>query len=780
MHTTERSGKTLLFYISFTALCALFFFLGNNFEPYALALLFAALSAHASPIGCCACFTAASAVALNGNVALVCAGEAAVLFAGFSACERISRESREAARKAAPIPFFTLFFALTLFVIFAPFSPYALPPVFAFLNDALMQKIAVAAIVYLLSAVFSVAAKAILFRLLKCRLRADEIIFSLLLFVLSGIGLCRAFTPDVYLGVAFFILLFYAAAVKDSSSAVAAFVLALPAAFSGVSLEKFFVFGVAITAFAPLGRLPAVFALILSYFFFGVCENVFETATTYLVPWVLCVLLPSLFFLLLPSAVISRAENKLVFYREKHLSRIAINRNRAAIGEQLFEISAVFREIESSFTALSSSDSKDGAKEFMCKCVTDGVCGRCPGYSECNKELNTRAQIEKLIEIGCIKGRVSLIDIPEKLAAACRDQSGLLFAANKQLAEYRKYIVEADNAAGGRELLSKQAQAISEILKGLALEQSAPFASQRDKEKAVALALQKAGIVCSETMLCKTFSGDDSPVLSLVTYGKADVKKIAAAASEVLKTPMMISERITLSNDKFCCILRKKPIFDAAFGVASEKKHGESASGDTHSVIRIDERRFMVALSDGMGSGEYAKKVSETAISLLESFYRAKMPSDLVLSTVNKLLSFSKEETFACVDVAVVDLDSGKADIVKIGSPMGFILSDNTLKIMESDSLPLGILEAMHPTASTCYLKDNDVLLFVSDGVTSAFSSSGELLDELKKIPCYNPQEIADKLLAEVLRRENGTAQDDITVVAVRLYKGAATQSAAG
>ena len=64
-------------------------------------------------------------------------------------------------------------------------------------------------------------------------------------------------------------------------------------------------------------------------------------------------------------------------------------------------------------------------------------------------------------------------------------------------------------------------------------------------------------------------------------------------------------------------------------------------------MIRIDERKFMVALSDGMGSGEYAKKVSETAISLLESFYRAKMPSDLVLSTVNKLLSFSKEETFA-------------------------------------------------------------------------------------------------------------------------------------
>lgn len=778
MHRTERSGKTFLLYFTFTALCALFFFLGNNYEPFALALLFAALSAHASPTGCCACFAATSAVALSGNVFLVCAGEAVILFIGFTVYGKLGKESRESARKAAPIPFFALFAALALFAVFAPFSAYSLPPVFSFLNDALVQKIAAAALIYLLSAVFSVAVKAILFRLLKCRLRADEIVFSLLLFVLSGIGMCRAFTPDVYLGAAFFILLFYSAAVKDASSVLAAFVLALPAALTGVPLAKFFVFGVAVAAFAPLGRLPSVFALILCYFFFGIYENVFETTTSYLVPWVLCVLLPSLAFLILPPSAIARAENKLVFYREKHLSRIAINRNRAAIGEQLFEISAVFREIESSFTALSSEDSKDGAKEYMCKCVSDGVCGRCPGFSECNKEQNARAQIEKLVEIGCIKGRVSLIDIPEKLAAACRDQSGLLFAVNKQLAEYRKYIVEADNAAGGRELLSKQAQAISEILKGLALEQSTPFASQRDKEKAVATTLQKAGIVCSETMLCKTFSGDDSPVLSLVTYGKADVKKIAAVASEVLKSPMMISERITLSDDKFCCILRKKPVYDAAFGVASMKKHGETASGDTHSVIRIDERKFMVALSDGMGSGEYAKKVSETAISLLESFYRAKMPSDLVLSTVNKLLSFSKEETFACVDVAVVDLDSGKADIVKIGSPMGFILSENTLKILEGDSLPLGILEAMRPTAATYCLKDNDILLFVSDGVTSAFSSSGELLDALKKIPCYNPQEIADNLLAEVLRRENGTAQDDITVVAVRLYKGAATESA--
>jgi stage II sporulation protein E len=234
---------------------------------------------------------------------------------------------------------------------------------------------------------------------------------------------------------------------------------------------------------------------------------------------------------------------------------------------------------------------------------------------------------------------------------------------------------------------------------------------------------------------------------------------------------MMISQRLALSRDKFCCILRKKPYYDAAFGVACAQKAGEVASGDTHSVIKIDESRFMVALSDGMGSGEYAKRVSETTISLLESFYRAKMPSELVLSTVNKLLTFNKEESFACVDIAVVDLNSGFADIVKIGSPAGFILSNNTVKVLENTSLPLGILDAIHPQSAQYTLNENDVLLFISDGIAEAFGSTTDLYETLRNIPLHNPQQLADTLLQRALHAYGGVAKDDMTALAVRLFK---------
>jgi serine/threonine protein phosphatase PrpC len=206
-------------------------------------------------------------------------------------------------------------------------------------------------------------------------------------------------------------------------------------------------------------------------------------------------------------------------------------------------------------------------------------------------------------------------------------------------------------------------------------------------------------------------------------------------------------------------------------GIATATKYGESASGDTHAVIKIDERRFMIALSDGMGSGEYARKISESTISLLESFYRAKMPSELILSTVNKLLSFNREETFACVDIGIVNLDTGRTDVVKIGSPMGFILSGNTLRVLDSSSLPLGILDALRPDTATYALQAGDVLLFLSDGITSAFPSTADLYETLKHLPDTNPQQIADDLLSYALSLYGGTAKDDMTVLAVRLFK---------
>ena len=753
-------STVLLYILLFIAMFALYY-VGGNGEPFSLALLYAMLAAGLNPVVSCLLYALSGLSGFTLHFLPVYAGQAAILCIVFCVYAKLKK-------KASVLPLACVALSLALFVAFSPFTPYNIPLKLPFSLGAITQKIILSGLILLLSAMFTVALKALFNKLLRCRLKAEEIIFSVLFFVLCGGGICRIVSVTAYMGIAFLVLLLFACATKDASALVCAFALSLPSAFvGGVSPERFFVYGIAVVLFIKMGRLPAVLALLAVFFAYGYFDGIYALKTSLLVQSILSALIPSLLFLLIPSPLVRKMENKLVFYREKHLSRIAINRNRAAIGEQLFEISGVFREIQTTFAALSTNEAEEGAKEYIRGCVIESVCKSCANYRTCMAR-GLENGLNKLIDVGCAKGKTSLIDIPSDLAESCVNQSGVLYAVNRQIGDYRKYMLETENAASGRQLLANQAQGVSEILKNIALEQSEPLTIYSEKEKQLNVALLKAGIVCSEVLIA---GDEDSLTLSLVTFGKADVKKIAAIASHVLAAPLIISERLTLSKDKFCCILHRKPYFDAAFGVATLTKTGEIASGDTHSVIKIDERRFMIALSDGMGSGEYARRISESTISLLESFYRAKMPSSLVLSTINKLLTFSREETFACVDIAVVDLDNGEADIVKIGSPMGFILSGNALHILESASLPLGILESLHPDTSSYTLQEDDVLLFLSDGITSAFGSSSDLYETLKNIPASNPQQLADALLAKAVALYGGTAKDDMTVLAVRLFK---------
>ncbi len=763
MTSSKRTTSTQVFvYAAVLAAFLFLFHVGDYGEPYGLAFLFACLSAELS-FGVCGLFYLFS-VAITGQwiLTLLYFGQALLLCLSFAFKRRLTPP------KLHILSFSALFLSLASYVLFAPFSGYETPFGISFFEQSLTQSILLSAFVFLLAAAFTVALKALLQKALKCRLKTEEILFSVLLFLLVGVGICRFLSVAVYTGVAFFLLLIISYVSKDATALVGAFVLSLPSALiGGISPERFFVYGIAVVLFAKSGRLAQTCSALIVFFYYGFLDGLYDFPLSMLVQSVLSTVIPCLLFLLLPAPLLHRLEDDLVFYREKHLSRIAINRNRAAIGEQLFEISAVFREIQTTFNSLGSSQAEDEAKEYIRNLVCDKVCKKCPQYSQCAAE-NVQRHLVSLVSVGCLKGKVSLIDVPGAMAQKCVNQSGILYAVNRQLVEFKNYMLEAENAATGRALLAKQAQGVSEILRGIALEQSEPLLLHKEKERALSLALLKAGVVCSEVLI---YGEERELTLSLITFGNASVKKIADVSSAFFGSPMIISKRLPLSKEKYCCILRKKPYFDAAFGVACATKYGETASGDTHSVTRIDERRFMVALSDGMGSGEYARKISESTISLLESFYRAKMPSALILSTVNKLLAFNREESFACVDIAVVDLDSGEANVVKIGSPTGFILSGNALKILDSATLPLGILDSLHPEASTYVLKENDVLLFLSDGITSAFGSTADLYENLKKLPASNPQELADCILQKAIEEYGNLSKDDMTVVAVRLFK---------
>lgn len=759
--------KAVLTYLALFAGMLLLNFTMQSFEPFSLALFAAALACGFNPLACAGLYILAGGLsfAAGGIPFAVFAVQGALLGGIFLFYERTRRAMK------AELALYLFLAAALFFWLFG-----------AFVYRDYLRAAIVAAVIFIFCFVFIGAMRCILVRAGKMRLSPEDFVFCAAAVAALGVGLYNCAGSYVYESVALLGILLACGLLRNGNAAFCALVLSLPPAICGsvaaaapqlVVCAEYVLYAALALAFLRAGKLPAVLAVFLAdvavrYLTdFYSAENIagaFTSAAFYLT--MLVPLIPCLLFALLPEKLLDKCAARMRRFGERQLTRESINRNRAMIGERLFEVSAAFREIEATFSALDDDAENDGARRrFMLEEMEREVCAGCERRNECGQTAREEG-LQKLVDIGCGKGKVNLIDLPSDLASACRNPSALLFSLNKLLAEYRRHAVDEENAAAGRKLLADQAHAVAEMLKYLALSQSAPVGKHLDAERELRGALAAAGIACEEV-----FIGGESPDIYITAAGNISAAAMRTAAERALGIPLILSSKSALAADKYCYLFRKRPALDAAFGVASRTKDGESACGDTHSVIKIDERTFLCALSDGMGSGPHARRISDTSLSLIESFYRAGLSGDAVLSTVNRLLAFGREESFACIDTAAVDLDSGRADIVKIGSPLAFLLTETQTEILESESLPLGILDGVRPTVLSRKLNDGDVLVFLSDGITAAFGSSADIADFLGNMRISNPQAVADDLLAGALERTGGIAPDDMTVLAVRLLR---------
>lgn len=725
-------------------------------EPLSFPLFYASLLCGFDPALAGAVYLISSVVSLSAYASLSAAIQT-IFFATLCLVYRYRKRRMGYERllylAAAQIPFVFLF----------PSAGYELFPF-----PDVWQKVLFSAFLLLLSVLFEGGLHALVYRAFRSRLSAVQLTELSLIWLFLGAGICGGVGIPAFYAVSLTLLLLSVPLLNNAVAVPFAIVLSLPLCAvqaSAIPVAEYALFACVALLFASYGRVASSLSLFLSFLAARFLGGLFEAETTEIVLTLLSCAVPALIVSLLPEKGFRSARNGLLFYRERTLPRIAINRNRRAVGERLYEVSSLFREIGNAF--LEPDDETDDCA-VLCAKLRETLCNGCPGRRKC-ESADVSSGMEKLVAIGCAKGQVSLVDLSAELSAACGNAAGMLFACNKLLAEYRNGMREKETERASRRLLAEQARGVSEILRDIALEQSEEY-SFSEGESALARALAAAGILSSEIFV---YGEGTALTVSMTLSPEIGAGKLCSVASTALGVPLSLAEKLPLSETRSCYILKRKPEFDAAFGIASRRKDGEQACGDTYSVLKIDERRFLVALSDGMGSGEKARNVSDKTLSLLESFYKAKMPSDTVLGTVNRLISYTSDEMFSCLDLAAVDLDTGAADIVKIGSPVGFILSEEELRVLEGESLPMGALDAVHPATLRAQMGENDFMLFMSDGITSAFGSSAELFSYLSGLKPLNPQSLAEEILDKALGYTGGRAEDDMTVLTVKLMKSA-------
>lgn len=647
---------------------------------------------------------------------------------------------------------------------------------FIFLGDteiqtAIEKRIMCLLVSTILTLIFISTLSALKNKGLKYKMNVEEYASIIVSILTLGVCICNITSPYVWRSIAVFVILLSVYLLKTGVGVTISSCLgfSLSIYYGNVNfVGTFVVLGLIAEGFCPFSRyLSAIGIVFFDYFI----NSMFLVYDSYGALEIISIAIPSLLFIILPSKILLNYKEKLLTFRERALIKKTINNQRVLLSNKLFELSGVFTEMSSAFNSFKKCESStESIKNSAVKTINESVCKNCENYNKCAKNEREKVLgINKMIDIGFAKGKLSLIDLPEEIGSLCIHPADIIYSSNKFLAEYRSYRITTMNLSNSRAIMAKEAEGVAEILKGLALESGTQLKYQSKLEKTLYDELLKKGFLVSEILIYG--EGAKCTVSLVLNMKEFSLYSLQNIISKVINLNVILCEKNNITEDKIYLSFRKRVEYDAVFGVSKVNKDGSTISGDTHSVLRISDKKFLVALSDGMGSGKEAENVSSISLSLIESFYKAGMNSDLILNTVNKLLSINNEDSFTALDVSVIDLENRSADFIKYGAPYGFIINDGAVKIIEGNTLPLGILEDLSPSVARTEVFDGDMILLLTDGISDAFKSSSSIIDFLRSVPAKNPQTLANQILSKAIALNEGKHLDDMTALAVRIFK---------
>lgn len=187
-------------------------------------------------------------------------------------------------------------------------------------------------------------------------------------------------------------------------------------------------------------------------------------------------------------------------------------------------------------------------------------------------------------------------------------------------------------------------------------------------------------------------------------------------------------------------------------------------NGDKCVMFHGTRHRYYVILCDGMGSGMGAVQESSAAAEILKRLLIAGYPADHALRSLNSICALRNRAGAVAVDLAELELDTGKATLYKWGAAPSYLITSVGADRLGISCPPPGIsVTDCREVVERVSLRHGELLAMVSDGF-----SQEEALRICRSMAGTPPGELGAALLAG---NQLG-CDDDATVVLIRLDTG--------
>ena len=168
-----------------------------------------------------------------------------------------------------------------------------------------------------------------------------------------------------------------------------------------------------------------------------------------------------------------------------------------------------------------------------------------------------------------------------------------------------------------------------------------------------------------------------------------------------------------------------------------------------------------------MGSGREAALTSRLCGIFLKKMLAAGNSKPVAMEMLNNFIRSKNTECFSTVDLLEIDLLNGCASFIKSGAVASFVMREDKLFRIASNTMPVGITKEINAEEVKFELKDGDVIVMVSDGVGQSTEDTVRVSNILTYSWENDLKKMADKILYNA--RATSTRSDDISVGIIRV-----------
>lgn len=215
---------------------------------------------------------------------------------------------------------------------------------------------------------------------------------------------------------------------------------------------------------------------------------------------------------------------------------------------------------------------------------------------------------------------------------------------------------------------------------------------------------------------------------------------------------------------------------EVQIAVSKIKKYTSSDSGDTVEIVERPQGGVSVVMADGQSSGKGAKSIStlvvRKVISLLAEGVRdgaaARAASDYLFTERSGKVS-------AALNILSVDMVTQTLVITRNNPAPALIAYDEKIKVLDEECNPVGLYRDTRPIINEISLEKGLTSVIFTDGLIHAGSLYGDPIDVVTNFQCLleeeepSPQMIADELINQAIRLDQGRPRDDISLVVLRV-----------